>query len=78
MPIDALPDGAVVAIAGEAFTLASGLAFRWTENGYAPPEEIEKADGLLTPPSTIQTIIAGYTPALHPKIVTFISAKNAD
>jgi hypothetical protein len=78
MPIDTLPDGAVVAIGDEAFTLASGLAFRWTENGYAPAKEIEKADGLLTPPSTIQTIIAGYTPALHPGIVTFISGKNAD
>ena len=78
MPIEALPDGAVVAIAGEAFTLASRLAFRWTENGYAPPREIDRADGLLTPPSTIQTIMAGYTPALHPSIATFISARNAN
>jgi hypothetical protein len=76
MPIDALPDGAVVAIAGEAFTLASGLAFCWTENGYAQPIKIRKAEGLLTPPSTIQTIMAGFTPALHPHIVNFILAKK--
>jgi hypothetical protein len=68
IPIPALPDGAVVAIADQAFTLASGLAFRWTEKGYASPIELKKADGLVTPPSTIQTIIAGYRPALHPDI----------
>ena len=76
MPIDALPDGAVVAIDGEPFTLASGRAFRWTENGYAQPKKIKKADGLLTPPSTIQTIMAGYIPALHPNIVISFPKKK--
>jgi hypothetical protein len=78
MPICNLPDGAVVAIGGNAFTVAHKLAFRWTEDGYAPPQEIEKADGLLTPPSTIQTMIAGYRPALHTNIFNFIAAKTAD
>jgi hypothetical protein len=69
MPIDALPDGSAIVIDGDAFVVARGLAFRWTENGYAPPHKIQKVDGLLTPPSTLQTIIAGYRPALHPSIV---------
>ena len=73
--VNALPDGAVVAFAGDAFTLARGLAFRWTENGYAPPQKIEKADGLLTPPSTLQTIVAGYRPVMHPDIVGSIPAQ---
>lgn len=68
-PIAALPDGAVVAVGREAFTIARGLGFRWTENGYAPPRKIAKADGLLTPPSTLRAIIAGYRPTLHPSIV---------
>ena len=31
---DELPDGAVVAAAGQAYTLAYGRAFRWTARGY--------------------------------------------
>jgi hypothetical protein len=69
MPIDALPDGAAIVVDGDAFIVARGLAFRWTDDGYAPPQKIHRADGLLTPPSTLQTIIAGYRPALHPSIV---------
>jgi hypothetical protein len=69
MPIEALPDGTAVVINGDAFIVARGLAFRWIENGYAPPLKIHRVDGLLTPPSTLQTIIAGYRPALHPSIV---------
>src|SRR5215472_11031291 len=32
---DAPPEGAVIAAAGEAYTLAQGRAFRWTVRGYA-------------------------------------------
>src|SRR5712672_516837 len=35
-PVPALPDGAVVVAAGSAFTLGSGLAHRWTNEGYDP------------------------------------------
>jgi hypothetical protein len=31
---DELPDGTVVAAAGETYTLAHGHAFRWTPRGY--------------------------------------------
>jgi hypothetical protein len=68
MPIAELPDGIVVAAAGSAFTLNSGRAFRWTSEGYDQPSELPRADGLLTPPSTLMTIAAGYRPALHPSI----------
>jgi hypothetical protein len=63
-----LPDGAMVAAAGAAFMLRSGLAYRWTNDGYAPPERLHHADGLLTPPSTLMVLGAGYRPALHPSI----------
>jgi hypothetical protein len=65
-----LPDGAVIAASGSAFTIAGRQAFRWTEQGYETPQEIHRADGLLTPPSTFAALRAGYRPVLHPAIET--------
>jgi hypothetical protein len=67
-PLAELPIGAMVAAAGSAFMLRSGQAYRWTNEGYASPERLEDADGLLTPPSTLLALGAGYRPALHPSI----------
>ena len=64
----ALPDGAVVAAGGAAYTLCAGLAYRWTEAGYARPERLSGAERLLTPPSTISALLAGYRPVFHPSI----------
>lgn len=69
-PLAALPDGAVVAAGGAAYTLCAGRAYRWTEAGYARPERLTNADGLLTPPSTIGALMAGYRPVLHPAITS--------
>jgi len=68
--LEELPDGAVIAAAGEAYTIAGGRAFRWTDRGYAAAAapKIPRAEGLLTPPSTLGTIRAGYRPVLHPEI----------
>ncbi len=68
MPAAALPDGCVVVRDGAAFTLNAGRGFRWTEAGYGPGEPIGAPDGLLTPPSTVATLRAGYRPILHPSI----------
>ena len=67
-PISTLPDGAMVVAAGSAFTLLAGAAYRWTEQGYAPAEQLHHADGLLTPPSTLRTLACGYQPVFHPSI----------
>jgi hypothetical protein len=66
--LDRLPDGAVIIAAGVAYTLARGRAFRWTEHGYEPAQEIPRADGMLTPPSTVLAMRAGYRPVLHPDL----------
>ena len=66
--ISELPDGAMVVASGSAFTLARGRAYRWTTEGYEPPERLEHADGLLTPPSTLSALQAGYRPILHPAL----------
>ena len=63
-----LPDGMVVAAAGEDYTIARGRAFRWTARGYEAAVKIPRPDGLLTPPSTLGAISAGYRPVLHPDI----------
>ena len=68
--VDELPDGTVLAAAGEAYTLAHGRAFRWTAHGYDEPVEIPRAHALLTPPSTLGALRAGYRPVLHPIVDT--------
>jgi hypothetical protein len=70
VPPAALPDGAMVVLAGSAFTVRAGLAHRWTDEAYASPERLVDADGLLTPPSTLMALDAGYRPVLHPSIAT--------
>jgi hypothetical protein len=72
--LDAFPDGTVVALDGAAYTLSKGLAYQWTESGYAAPVEIERVDGVLTPPSTVLAIRAGYRPVLHPSASTAASS----
>jgi len=67
-PADELPDGSVIAAAAEAYTLARGRAFRWTVHGYEGPVEIPREDAVLTPPSTLGALRAGYRPVLHPSI----------
>lgn len=65
-----LPDGAVVVAREAAYTLNAGLAHRWSNDGYEPPEKLDDADWLLTPPSTVMALLAGYAPVLHPSICT--------
>ena len=67
-PADELPDGSAIAAAGDAYILAYGRAFRWTAQGYEGPLQIPRADALLTPPSTLGALRAGYRPVLHPSI----------
>jgi hypothetical protein len=61
-----LPDGAMVVRSGEAYLVAGGLARRWQPAGYGPPRRMVRADGLLTPPSTLAALSAGFLCALHP------------
>jgi hypothetical protein len=73
-PAGELPDGSAIAADGNAYILARGRAFRWTAAGYADPVEIPGAGALLTPPSTLGALRAGYRPVLHPSIDVMQSA----
>jgi hypothetical protein len=70
-PLSELPDGAVVTASGFAYTVAGGLAFRWTESGYEQPKKIRVIEGLLTPPSSFMALQAGYRAVLHPVVDSF-------
>jgi hypothetical protein len=63
-----LPAGTMVVLSGEAYLIAGGRAFLWTIHGYQAPRRISRADGLLTPPSTLAALNAGYACELHPSI----------
>jgi hypothetical protein len=66
MPLDELPDGTMVQQGEESFLVTQGRALLWSPEGYvAGARDLQDAQ-LLTPPSTLRALNAGYGPALHP------------
>ena len=66
MPLDKLPDGAMVQAGENSFLIAQGRAFLWSPAGYAKAGHSPRDAKLLTPPSTLRAFAAGYRPMLHP------------
>ncbi|MCK1744876.1 hypothetical protein IVA80_29700 [Bradyrhizobium sp. 139] len=66
MPLAELPDGAMVQQGEESFLVTQGKALLWSPAGYAPDARTLDRPMLLTPPSTLRAVIAGYQPVLHP------------
>ena len=66
LPLEELPDGAMVAQRNESYLIARGQAFCWSPSGYTSFREAFADPMLLTPPSTIRALLAGYRPVLHP------------
>jgi hypothetical protein len=64
--IDALPDGAMVRQGDDSFLVRTGRALRWSPAGYGDPQAVGDNALLLTPPSTLRALAAGYEVALHP------------
>ena len=65
-PVDRLPDGAMVASGSACYVIAGGRALEWTEEGYRQRADALSAAALLTPPSTVRALAAGYRAILHP------------
>jgi hypothetical protein len=67
MPVGALPDGAMVARDDAVFALRGPHLLRWSESGYtdriARPRSVID---VLTPPSIVAVLRAGYRPQWHP------------
>jgi len=66
MPVQKLPDGAMVQHAEESFLIVEGRPLHWSMAGYQKAEAALKNAMLLTPPSTLHALSAGYRPLLHP------------
>jgi hypothetical protein len=66
MPLAKLPDGAMVRQGRESFLIAQGRALTWSPAGYNETESALADAMLLTPPSTLRALAAGYRPVLHP------------
>ena len=66
--IDRLPDGAMVTLAGEgAFAVRDGALLHWTPQGYDAARPLPRdAVDVLTPPSILSVLAAGYRPVWHP------------
>jgi hypothetical protein len=66
--LGSLPDGAMVAIDGDAWLMLDGRLHRWSPGGYV--ETVQMSGGsrvdALTPPATVRTIRAGFRPGVHP------------
>jgi hypothetical protein len=66
MPPEQLPDGAMVQAEGESYLIVRGKAWLWSFDGYREPASPPREAILLTPPSTLRALSAGYRPLLHP------------
>jgi len=70
MAIDELPDGVCIVIPDDdkqAGMIRGGKLLRWTSKGYGPA--VRRPRGLvdvLTPPSIVKVLRAGYRPLWHP------------
>jgi hypothetical protein len=65
--IDRLPDGAMIAVGGEAFALRGTTMLPWTPEGYGVPRPRPRGIDVdvLTPPSILAVLRRGYAPRWH-------------
>jgi hypothetical protein len=70
--IDALPDGAFVALDGAVFAVRGKVLLRWTPQGYGTRKKRPQgaAVDVLTPPAILAVLAAGYEPRWHPSATT--------
>jgi hypothetical protein len=65
--VDRLPDGAVIALEEGAFAVRDGALLHWTPSGYGARRPLPRDPiDVLTPPSILGVLAAGYHPHWHP------------
>jgi hypothetical protein len=64
LPVAALPDGAMIARDGRAFAVRGDAIAPWSFAGYGAPQPRPRAGlaRVLTPPSIVRALAAGYAP----------------
>ncbi|MFL6790981.1 MAG: hypothetical protein ACJ8EE_07410 [Bradyrhizobium sp.] len=65
VPLEKLPDGAMVQLGDESYLIVRGNTLLWSPAGYRKAESAIQDGMLLTPPSTLRALGAGYCPVLH-------------
>ncbi|MFO0809239.1 MAG: hypothetical protein U0746_11480 [Gemmataceae bacterium] len=65
-PLRRLPSGVIVAVGGKPFLWHDGRLRRWSFAGYSRGKAGSGLVTVLTPPSVVAAIEAGYAPILHP------------
>jgi hypothetical protein len=73
MPLRELPDGAMVQEGTESFLIVQGRALLWSPFGYRNAPNVLQDTMLLTPPSTLRALSAGYRPLLHPSAMALVA-----
>jgi len=71
-PAGELPDGVMIRAGGDAGLWLAGRVWPWSFGGYGAPARLSVPGPVevLTPPSTVATIAAGYRPLVHPSALT--------
>lgn len=71
-PVAELPDGVMVRAGRGTGLLLGGRLRPWSFRGYGPPATagLPAVAEVLTPPSTVAAIAAGYRPLVHPTALT--------
>ena len=55
----------MIAAGGASYLVAGGAVRRWSASGYGASVPTPADARLLTPPSTLRALAAGYRPAVH-------------
>jgi hypothetical protein len=73
---DGLPDGVFIAVGDNAFALRDGKMLHWSPSGYV--ETTPRPRGsvtILTPPSIVAVLSAGYAPRWHPSAAKVVDSR---
>src|SRR5258708_16864342 len=73
VPLEELPDGAMVQEGNESYLIVQGRALKWSPAGYREAPNTLRGAMLLTPPSTLRALSAGYRPVLHPGAIELVA-----
>jgi hypothetical protein len=68
METERLPDGAMVRSGEESFVIMQGRPLAWSPSGYRKVKGDIGDVKLMTPPSTLRALTAGYRPVIHPSV----------
>ena len=72
MRLEKLPDGAMVHAGGDSYLIAKGRPLRWSFAGYRRVDAPIGEALLITPPSTVRALAAGFLPVPHPSATSLI------